>query len=32
VATLLRLRPTELVAGVGIDRLEDIPGRQGVEN
>ena len=32
VASLLRLGPPKLAAGIGIDGLEDIPGRQGVEN
>ena len=32
VASLLRFGPPHLGAGVRIDRLEDIPGRQGVEN
>jgi hypothetical protein len=32
VASLLRFGPPNLAACIWIDRLEDIPGRQGVEN
>jgi hypothetical protein len=32
VASPLRFHPPKLAACIRIDRLEDIPGRQGVEN
>jgi hypothetical protein len=32
VASFARLGPPELVASIRIDRLEDVPRRQGVEN
>jgi len=32
VASLLRFGPPNLAACIRIDGLEDIPGRQGVEN
>jgi hypothetical protein len=32
VPSLPRLRTPKLVAGIRVDRLEDVPGRQGVEN